>query len=298
MEIQQIRSFLAVARLGGYVKAAEAVHRSQPAISSAVKALERELGTKLFDRRGRGAVLSPAGEALTAEAGPAMERWEGLKDRMKERLEGEAQGTLRIGGGESSILYVLPGVLERFRKKHPKVRIILHNQRAAETLRMLKNGELDLGVRSLTMVPTWAVYRPSRTYARFAVCAKGHPFAKGGAVTLHELAAHPLLFPGSQSITRVLVEAALAKAGLTYQVGLEAGGWEAIKTYAAAGFGVAVLPELCLTKDNRRDLATRDASKLFGRDNYGIVARRDGHQTMAARELIQMIDPHFPTSSH
>lgn len=292
-----MRSFLAVARLGGYVKAAEAVHRSQPAVSSAVKALERELGIKLFDRRGRGAVISPAGAALAAEAGPALDQWEGLKDRLKERLEGEAQGTLRIGGGESSILYLLPRVLERFRRKHPKVRIVLHNQRAADTLRMLKNGELDLGVRSLTTVPAWAVYRPNRTCARLAVCAKGHPFAKGGPVTLSELAAHPLLFPGSQSITRVLVEEALAKAGLSYQVGLEAGGWEAIKTYAAAGFGVAVLPEVCLTKDNRQYLATRDASQLFGRDNYGVVVRRDGYQTLAARELIRMIDPQFPHSS-
>jgi DNA-binding transcriptional LysR family regulator len=294
MEIQQVRSFLAAARLGGIARAAEAVHRTQPAVTSAVKALERELGVKLFERRGRRAVLTPAGEALAAEAGPALHRWEGVRERLAERLQGEIQGTLRIGGGESTILYLLPALLARFRKSHPKVRVVLHNHRAADTLRMLKNGELDLGLRSLASVPAWAAYRPSRTYERLAVCAKGHPFSKGGAVTLEEMSRHPLLFPGSQSITRILVEEAMAKAGLTYQVGLEAGGWEAIKTYAAAGFGVAVVPAVCLTSDDRRRLAARDASKLFGKDHYGVVVRRGADLPRSARELIRLIDPGFP----
>jgi DNA-binding transcriptional LysR family regulator len=294
MEIQHLRSFLAVASGGGYSRAAETVHRTQPAVTASVKALERELGIALFERRGRRAALTPAGEALVAEAGPALDQWEGLKDRLKERLSGEAQGLLRIGAGEAGVLYLLPAILKAFQKKHPKVRIVLHHQRADETLRMLKAGELDLGVRSLTIVPAWASYRPSREYPRVAVCAKGHPFSRGGTVKLPELARHPLLFPGSQSITRVLVEEALTKAGLLYQVGLEAGGWEAIKTYAAAGFGVAVVPELCLSKDDRRRLAVRSTGDLFGQDSYGVVTRRGTALPPAARELIRLVDPGYP----
>ena len=232
-----------------------------------------------------------------AEAGPALSQWEGLKDRLKERLSGEAQGVLRIGAGEAAVLYLLPRILKAFQKKHPKVRIILHHQRAGETLRMLKAGELDLGVRSLTLVPAWAVYRPSREYPRVAVCAKGHAFAKGGPVKLGELSQHPLLFPGSQSFTRVLVEEALTKAGLAYQVGLEAGGWEAIKTYAAEGFGVAVVPELCLTRDDRRRLAVRSTGDLFGQDSYGVVTRRGTALPPAARELIRLVDLGYPDLS-
>ncbi len=294
MELQHLRSFLAVASGGGYSRAAEMVHRTQPAVTASVKALERELGIALFERRGRRAVLTPAGEALVAEAGPALDQWEGLKDRLKERLSGENQGVLRIGAGEAAVLYLLPGILKTFQKRHPKVRIVLHHQRADETLRMLKAGELDLGVRSLTIVPAWATYRPSRDYARVAVCAKGHPFAKGGTVNLPELARHPLLFPGSQSITRVLVEEVLTKAGLAYQVGLEAGGWEAIKTYAAAGFGVAVVPELCLSKEDRRRLTVRSTGDLFGQDSYGVVTRRGTVLPTAARELIRLVDTEYP----
>jgi DNA-binding MarR family transcriptional regulator len=106
MEIQQMRAFLAVASGGGYSRAAEAVHRTQPAVTASVKALERELGIALFERRGRRAALTPAGEALVAEAGPALDQWEGLADRLKERLSGEAQGLLRIGAGEAAVLYL------------------------------------------------------------------------------------------------------------------------------------------------------------------------------------------------
>ena len=288
-----MRAFLAVASGGGYSRAAEAVHRTQPAVTASVKALERELGIALFERRGRRAALTPAGEALVAEAGPALTQWEGLADRLKERLSGEAQGVLRIGAGEAAVLYLLPDILRGFQKKHPKVRIVLHHPRAEETLRMVKAGELDLGVRSLTIVPAWAIYRPSRDYPRVAVCANGHPFAKGGTVKLSELSQHPLLFPGSQSITRVLVEEAMTKAGLAYQVGLEAGGWEAIKTYAAAGFGVAVVPELCISKEDRRRLAVRSTGELFGRDSYGVVTRRGTALPPAARELIRLVDPGY-----
>jgi DNA-binding transcriptional LysR family regulator len=225
---------------------------------------------------------------------PALDQWEGLKDRLQERLTGEAQGLLRIGAGEAGVLYLLP--LKAFQKKTPKVRIVLHHQRADETLGMLKAGELDLGVWSRTIVPAWANYRPSRHYPRVAVCAKGHPFARGGTGKLSELARHLLLFPGSQSITRVLVEEALTKAGLPYQVGLEAGGWEAIKTYAA-WFGVAVVPELCLSKDDRRRLAVRSTGGLFGRDSYGVVTRRETGLPLAARELIRLVDPGYPELS-
>jgi DNA-binding transcriptional LysR family regulator len=160
MEIQQIRSFLAVARLGRFAKAADSIHRTQPAVTSAIKALERELGVKLFERRGRRATISPAGEALLSEAGPALQTWEGLKDRLAEHLDGETRGTLRIGAGESSILYLLPAFLEKFRKSNPKVRVILHNQRTADTLKMLKNGELDLGIRSVSSVPSLGILSP------------------------------------------------------------------------------------------------------------------------------------------
>lgn len=295
MDLQPLRAFLAVARGGGYAKAAEALHRTQPAVTAAVQSLERELRRRLFERRGRRAVLSPAGRALLAEAGPLLDQWEKVPDRLAERLEGGFRGELRIGAGESATLYVLPALLGDFQRKHPEVRLVIHHQRADETLRMLRSGELDFGVRPLTTVPEWAHYRPFRSYKRLAVCAQKHPFGRSrGPVTLRQMAEHPLLVPGSQSITRILMEGALSRAGLAYRVGLEAGGWEAIKTYAAAGLGVALVPDVCLVPADRRRLAVRDASALFGEDAQGIVTRRGTLLSNSAQAVIRALDPHFP----
>lgn len=299
MELQHLRSFLAVARGGGYAKAAEALHRTQPAVTAAVQSLEKELRRPLLERRGRRAVLSPAGHALLAEAGPLLDQWEKVSDRLTERLEGDFRGELRIGAGESATLYVLPALLGAFQRKHPHVRLVIHHQRADETLRMIRSGELDFGVRPLTAVPEWAQYRPLRSYKRLAVCAPKHPFGRHrGPVNLQQMAEFPILFPGSQSITRILMEGALSRAGLAYRVGLEAGGWEAIKTYAAAGLGVAVVPDICLRPADRRRLAVRDASPLFGHDAQGIVTRRGAELSRSARAVLKALDPQFPLSEN
>ena len=159
---------------------------------------------------------------------------------------------------------------------------------------MLKAGELDLGVRSLVSVPAWAYFHPSLKYRRMVVSSKSHSFVSNGRVTLESIAKHPLLFPGAQSITRVIVEEKLTKRGIPYKVGLEAGGWEAIKTFAANGFGVAVVPELCLSPDDRRRLFLQDVSHLFGEDRYGVVVRSGGFAPHAIREIIRLVDPSFP----
>jgi hypothetical protein len=91
-----------------------------------------------------------------------------------------------------------------------------------------------------------------------------------------------------------LVEGALARAGLLSRAGPEAGGWEAIKIDATAGFCVAVVPDLCLTDQDRRRIAVRSTGTLFDEDCYGGVVRRGSPHTLAAREIIRRLDPGFP----
>lgn len=293
MEIQPLRAFLAVARTGGFVKASEVLYRTQPAITSAIKNLEKEMGVALFERKGRRAILSPAGLALLEEAPSALHLWDGIKGRVLERLDGKLRGVLQIGGGETSILYLIDA-LKNFQTRYPLVQIKIHNRRAADVLRMLKAGELDVGVRSLTEVPPWAMYRKTGECARLAICAKKFPFAKEGDGSLASLARYPLLFPGTQSITRIIVEDALSRAGLPYTVGPEAGGWDAVKKIAMAGFGVAIVPSLCLSSQDRKIMFVKDFTGLFGSDHYGVIVRRGAFLSNPARVFIRTLDPKFP----
>lgn len=299
MEPQHVRAFLAVARHESFSRAAKELRRGQPAVTMAIKALEEELHVRVFERVARGAKLTAAGKALQETAGPLLDQWDTLPKRLEETLSGEMRGPVRVGAGEGAVLYLLPSCLRVFRERHRQVELVVRNQPVEETLRMLRAGELDFGLRSLSSQPPGLIYRPSPTltFDRVAIAPKAHPIHRVKTLSLAELARHPFVMPWERSTTRRLVERKLEEEGLRCQVALEAGGWEIIKRYVALGLGIAIVPAFCIEPQDRRHLAARPVSHLFGQDAYGIVVRRRKYLSRAAKELIRIIDPKFPVET-
>jgi DNA-binding transcriptional LysR family regulator len=295
MEIQQLKAFLAVAKTGNFSRAAQLVLRTQPSVTVAVRRLERELNVRLFERHGRKTILTAAGASLSDAVGPLLTGWDRLKDVVAPTTAGRLSGHVRIGAGEPVMLYLLPKALKAFRKENPDVRVSLYCQRRDQTLEMLKAGELDFGVRSMERAPAWAAYRPSLSYERVVLAQRGHAIGKSKRLTLAELARYPLLAGDMVSTTRRIVEGKLTEAGLHWEVGLEAGGWEVLKRYAREGLGVAVVPAICLTEEDKRTLTVARAGHLFGYDRYGVVTRRESSPSEAARRFITRIDPGYST---
>jgi DNA-binding transcriptional LysR family regulator len=265
------------------------LHLSQPAVSIAIHKLEEKLGRPLFERQGRTKRLTAAGAALAEIAGEFLESWEHLPARLEATLTAAVRGTVRVGAGEGAILYLLPGAIERFRRRHPDVDIVIRNQPIRETLAQLRSNEIDFGVRSPSTTPAWAEFRRWRTFDRVLITRKPSPLV--AAPTLEDVARHPLVLPWRDSTSRQVIEQALTKAGLEYRIALEAGGWEIIKRYVELGLGVAVVPSYCLQQADRKRLALRPAARLFGQDVYGIITKRDRGLSPAARALLQAIDP-------
>lgn len=294
MDLQQVRTFQAVVREGSFSKAAHRLFRTQPTVTMSVQALERELGVKLFDRLGRKTRLTPAGQTFLESVGPLLEQWEGLGTYVRDAVSETVSGPVRIGAGESALLYLLPGPIRRFQKRYPDVNITARNQSAEETLAMLKSGELDVGFRALATVPAGLFYRASQTFDRVVVAPKGHPILKEDRITLKGLSPHPFVMPWKGSTTRQLVERAFGKAGIPYQIGLEAGGIEIIKRYVVLGLGIGIVLEFCLTPEDKKMMAAKSVRHLFGQDSYGVVVKKGKHLTRAARALIKEIDPKFP----
>ena len=294
MDLQQVRAFQAVAREGSFSKAARRLFRTQPAVTMAVQALERELGVRLFDRLGRRIRLTPGGSTFLESVGPLLERWEVLGTQVRDAASEAVTGPVRIGAGESALLYLLPEPIRRFRKRYPAVDITARNQPREETLAMLRTGELDFGFRAIAAVPEGLFHRLSRAFDRVAIAPRGHPLLKEERVTLKTLSPYPFVMPWKGSTTRQLVERAFQEAGIPYQIGLEAGGIEIIKRYVALGLGIGVVLEFCLTPEDRKAMAARPVRHLFGQDSYGVVVRKGRFLTRAARALIREIDPQFP----
>src|SRR3546814_1283707 len=125
--LKPLRAFCQTARLGSVSRAAEALFVSQPAVTQQLQALERELGVRLFERSGRRLVPTREGETLYELARPLVEGIDGLGGVFREKLRGLDAGELHVAAGSSTILYLLPKIVEAFRAAQPDVRLILHN---------------------------------------------------------------------------------------------------------------------------------------------------------------------------
>lgn len=287
LDVERVRVFLAVVRHGGFQAAADALFLSQPAVSAAVKALEEQLGQALFVRAGRRKRLTAAGEQLAALAAPQLDAWGRIASDLDAALSGELSGRLRIGAGEAACQYLLLPVLGRFRRRHPKVEIRLFVQPRADTLRMLKGAEIDLGVRALESLPPGLSFTPWVDTPRVLIALRSAPLPRRPAVP--DLADRPFVVPPRGSISRALLDGALAGEGRTLIVGVEAGGWEVLKSAVRAGLGIALVPELCLTPVDRRQFAVTTARHLFPGERYGLLMRSREEAVPAARAFLEML---------
>src|SRR5439155_15707313 len=157
MELEQLRTFAAIARLGSLSAASAAVHLSQPAVSRQVQALERRLGARLLERGARGVHLTEAGEAVARGAGDVLARLEELEAELT-LLRGGEGGTLRVGATVTVCLYLLPPLLRRFREQYPRQEIIIVNERSRQIPELVRDRRIDVGIAS-SMTPPPGVRR-------------------------------------------------------------------------------------------------------------------------------------------
>src|SRR6185312_3115119 len=136
---KQLRAFVATVKLGTLSRAAEALYLSQPSVSLQLQALERELGTTLLERRRRRINLTDAGEALYELARPLVEGWENLDRDFQAKVQGLQAGKLVIAAGTSTIQYLLPELVRRYRERHPAVQLQLANVTGKDGLAMLRD---------------------------------------------------------------------------------------------------------------------------------------------------------------
>lgn len=289
--LKPLRAFCQTVRLGSVSRASEALYVSQPAITLQLQALERELGVGLFERSGRRLTPTREGQLLYELAQPLVESLDGLDGSFREKVRGLDAGELNIAANSSTILYLLPRIVEHFRAQHPDVRLTLHNAISADGTDLLRSDAVDLAVGSMLDVPADLSYAPVYRFEPLLIAPPEHPLIKQRTLKLEDLSPYGLILPPKRLVTYRLVDLVFQQNRVPYTVALEVGGWEVIKQYVAMGMGISIITSICLTDADRGRLAARSLSAWFPARSYGVVVRKGKYLSPQARAFIELIQP-------
>ncbi len=296
MEIRQLESFREVVREGSFTAAAKKLHMTQPAVSLHIKALEEELGARLLDRDARGVRLTPAGTALLESADAALASLQEAARRIDE-IKAPEHGTVVLACGDTVALHLLPPVITRFQRAHPKAEIQIRNYRSQGTLDAILNREADIGI--VTRPPFIDPALWSRTILDdplLLALPRKHPLAERKRLTLASLRDEPAVLLAKPAETRFLIDRALRDAGVELKVVMDSGSLEVVKTYVANGLGVSIIPAMALTGADRRRMAVRPLPGRIAARKIAVVRRKDRRPGLLVADLLTLLAEHFRAS--
>lgn len=263
LENFRLRVFREVANQASFRRAAEVLYITQPAVTQQIKALEEELGSRLFDRSGGKVRLTAAGEVLLRHAGEA----EATLSRAVEEigsLEGEVRGALRVAASTTIAQYVLPRLLAEFARQHQGVRLELESANTQRVVEAVASGDAPIGLIEGPAHNQELMVEPWLEDELLLVVPAGHEWA-GEEIALSALGSAKLLVREPGSGTREVIEQALKRAGAPIQrmeIAMELGSTEALLACVEAGLGVGFASRFAL--ERQRALGTLAVVKVKG----------------------------------
>ena len=288
---KQLRAFVATVKLGTLSRAAESLFLSQPSISLQIKALERELGTRLLERTRRRITVTDAGEILYDLARPLIEGMDTLDKDFHARTRGVQAGKLTVAAGTSTIHYLLPDIVHAYREQYPAVQLQLANVTGRDGLAMLRADEADFAIGSMLDVPNDIAWAPVYHYDPMLIMPLDHPLAAKESIRLEDLSPYGLILPPQRLTTHRMVDMVFQQRQVPYTVAMEVGGWDVIKQYVAKGMGISIVTSICLSDADKANLAIRNMRQFFPQRSYGVVMRKGKYLSAEARAFIDLICP-------
>ena len=294
MKLQQLRCLTEVARRGLNVsEAAEALHTSQPGVSKQIRALEDELGVKVFVRHGKRLVsVTEPGKAVVAIAERILAEAQNLR-RAGEEFANDQLGTLTIAATHTQARYALPKAVAAFKRRYPKVELHIHQGNPTQIREQVLAGEADMGVATEMLAMPELITLPVYQWNRCVVVPPKHPLRKESPLTLERLAEYPIVTYDFAFANRSLVQKAFESRGLTPHVVLSAQDSDVIKTYVELGLGIGILAKMAF--DAKRDILLRaiDASHLFESSTTRLGIKRGAYLRRYAYDFIELFAPHL-----
>ncbi len=290
MELRHLKYFQAVAEELSYSKAAHRLHIAQPALSRAVKELEEQIGVLLLARSRRSVALTPAGAVLLHEIGLLLQRLDETTRRVQRTAAGE-EGELRLGYIGPPTQSFLSRMLKEFRRRYPRVSIVLEERTPERVWEMVSRGRLSIGITRPVLshralgLPTLLL----RKEPLFCVFPKPHRLEKFSAVPWRELAEEPLVILARREGVGLhdAILAACRRARFTPKLAHTPSLMSTVLSYVEAGAGIGVMTDSVCPTEKRGPLSCR---LLVPKQTVDLVMVWSGHEesppTTGFRELM------------
>lgn len=288
MQLQDLQVFTVVAAERSFSVAAKRLHRTQPAVSQAVKRLEEELRERLFDRSSRNGALTEAGVLLLEHANRLLRLAAEAQAAVRE-LHDVRRGTVVIGANEAAVHSLLP-FIRGFTAAHPRVLVDVRRIRSRDMAGELLDRSIDFGVMTFAPREQGLQSVPLGDDELVLLTHPAHPLAIRRLVSIEEVGREVVIAHNDPSPTRERVLRAYERrhAAINIQVSLPS--LDGIKRAVELGAGVAVLPRRCaLTEIERGHLVAVRIREFGARRRVRFVFRRTGEFSPAAAAFLQVV---------
>lgn len=274
MDLNQLRTFLTLSKVKNFTKTAAVLGYAQSSITVQIQQLEKELGSKLFERIGKNVTLTMEGNALIPYATQIVT----LSDNMKDAVlpSDKLIGRITIGASESLSIYRLPAIIKAFKEIYPNIDIFLKLLTCNEFVPSLLDNTIDIAFSIGDKIddPSMKIILEKPEPIMILACPN-HPFASFKRLQKKDFNKGSFILTGHGCCYRGAFEKDMRSAGNEFKVVLETDSLQAIKQTAMSGLGICVLPQIAVLEEIRNNKLIPLAYK----NNYPIVSQLIHHKS-------------------
>jgi len=288
MDVNQLEVFLGVAREKSFSRAAQVLHRTQPAVSQAIRRLEAELGEPLFDRSSKDGSMTAAGRVLFEFAQQMLTLRHNAHTAIRE-LRDLHRGKLSLSANEYTVNSLLP-LIPIFRARHPHIKVEVKRSLASRIPGEVLKREVEIGVVSFKPTDQNIKAVPVGTDELALIVSPDHPLAAKGIVSVRELGAEAFIAHNVPSPYRERVIKTFEKYKTPLNISMEMPTLEATKRLVEMRMGVALVPRLAAqTEIFRNQLVGLTVREMRLERKLHLIFRRGATMSHAAKAFLRVV---------
>jgi len=287
MDFDQLETFLEVARLSSFSRAAERRFRTQPAISAQIRALEEEVGARLLDRSGGKVAVTGPGKVFQKYAEETLEQRRVVLIALAE-MHRVPRGEIVVSANEGTCLHILPEVFADFKRQYPSVAVSVKRLEHNKILEAIVDNSCDFGVVSMPVNDKRLTVVPIHRDELVVIAPPDHPLAAKASVTVADVVEYPLLLP-KVGRTRDALEQLFHDRRLKPIVSMELDSSELLKRFVAVAVGVGFIPRSNVIEDlQAKALVAMTLADASIQRDLALVFRKDKALSRAALAFIDI----------